>query len=122
MRSWRPRSRLSRATSTPAARSCERLEERGLGSTTGFSARLSGLARRRTDGVWLARIRLARGGGALTLNGHALVPGLVPDWLDTLRGEPAFAGAAFQTVRIDDTGKAEAPVSFGLSTEAEPGS
>ncbi len=98
------------------------VEERALGSTTGFSARLAGLARRRVEGVWLARIRLASGGSDLTLGGHALAPALVPDWLDALRGEPAFAGSAFETVRIEDTGKAGAPIAFGLSTHREPGS
>ncbi len=96
------------------------VEERALGSTTGFSARLAGLARRRVEGVWLARIRLARGGEEVTIGGHALAPALVPDWLEVLRGEPAFAGSAFQTVRIEETGKPEAPIGFGLSTSAEP--
>jgi type II secretory pathway component PulM len=98
------------------------VEQRALGSTTGFSARLAGLARRRVDGVWLARISLAGGGSDLTLGGHALVPALVPDWLEALRGEPAFAGSAFQTVRIEETGQPDAPVAFALSTRAEPGS
>lgn len=76
------------------------------GSGEGFSAHMSGLARRTVSGLWLGSIEIADGGHALALTGHALRPEAVPELLERLRAEPAFLGLAFRTFRLEESDEA----------------
>ena len=91
-----------------------------LGVTTGFADQMRSLAERRTQGVWLTRIDLRRGGQNVVLEGAALHEDLLPEFLERLAGrsgEARFTGGRFSQVtlnRIDD----ESPIRFELRTEA----
>ncbi len=73
----------------------------------GYASVLDALARERTDGVWLERIRVQRQ-GELLLQGRSLRPEAVPAFVHRLGREPEFIGQRFRTVRLDrEDGAAE---------------
>lgn len=80
-----------------------------------FSEVFVGLARNRVDGLWLNRVGLAAGGTEMWLRGQTLEPALVPKLLQTLSGEPAFAGRTFRKVTFERQGRdPDAVVDFEL--------
>lgn len=76
------------------------LSTRSFGVTTGFSSHLEGLARQHLDGMWLKRINLIDGGSRLSLAGSTFAPELIPQYLQRLSAEEVFAGAEFQTFKM----------------------
>lgn len=88
-----------------------------------FSSALVALARQRSDGLWLTRINLSASGQAMTLEGRTQQGESVPQYLQKLRDEPAFAGRAFSLFNLalneDKEGNKQAgPLSFTLKSEA----
>lgn len=88
-----------------------------------FSSALVALARQRSDGLWLTRITLSASGRAMTLEGRTQQGESVPQYLQKLRDEPAFAGRTFSlfNLSLDDelSGEKQAgPLSFSLKSEA----
>lgn len=88
-----------------------------------FSSALVALARQRSDGLWLTRINLSASGRAMTLEGRTQQGESVPQYLQKLRDEPAFAGRTFSlfNLSLDDelSGEKQAgPLSFSLKSEA----
>lgn len=73
----------------------------GIGSTHGFSAELTALARGPVPGLWLRRISLSAVGGPMSLHGDALEPDMVPRYLRALSRQPALAGARFDRLVIE---------------------
>jgi hypothetical protein len=72
----------------------------GLAHTTGFVAPLQAFARTATEGVWLTGLNLDNRHGSLVVEGRALDASLVPAYLQTLRGEPYFAGTTFSAIEL----------------------
>lgn len=88
-----------------------------------FSSALVALARQRSDGLWLTRINLSASGLAMTLEGRTQQGELVPQYLQKLRDEPAFAGRTFSlfNLSIDEkmlNEKQAGPLLFSLKSEA----
>lgn len=88
-----------------------------------FSSALVALARQRSDGLWLTRITLSASGRAMTLEGRTQQGESVPQYLQKLRDEPAFAGRTFSlfNLSLDDESSGEkqaGPLSFSLKSEA----
>ena len=83
----------------------------------GFSPYFRGLARRPVSGLWLEELQIE--GQALTLRGQALDPGLIPRFLQGLRGESVFDGHVFADVQFERQDSAEQPaVRFELRSLA----
>lgn len=91
------RAELERRRATLAALSRSDAVQRG------FSPHLEGLARRAGEGVWLQHISLRQGGQRLYLQGNALVPERVPEFIAALRAESIYAGTRFRRLAIDRT-------------------
>jgi Tfp pilus assembly protein PilN len=95
-----------------------------VGTTDGFSPFLLGLARRHVNGLWLQEIEIEESGKILDLKGRAIAPEAVPEFLEVLGQEPAFAGREFKTFALElappeeDAGPV---ISFVLSTEDRTG-
>ena len=77
------------------------LKEGTVGQVTGFSPRLVALARRPVEGLWLDHVVLSGLNGAMSLDGSALYPDLVPRYLTGLRAERALAGVRFDDFVIE---------------------
>lgn len=98
------------------AQSLALLASRELGSTRGFSDRLTGLARQHLDGLWLTRVEFA--GTQMALTGVALEESLVPRYLKLLGGEPVFEGTSFGHARLERTDSGAQGLRFELRTRA----
>jgi hypothetical protein len=103
---------LSSALDTHA-RALELLREGGAGQLSGFSARLSALARRPVEGLWLDHVVLSGLNGAMSVAGSALDPDLIPRYLHGLAAEPALQGVRFDDFAIErpDSRPAQEPAS-----------
>ncbi|MBC7982328.1 MAG: hypothetical protein H7Y02_00585 [Candidatus Obscuribacterales bacterium] len=88
-------------------RALDLLKNGAAGSSEGFAGRLSALARRHTDGLWLDRMLIGPSQnfganvGALLLEGRSVDAQLVPKYLQELAAEPELTGARFDVVVID---------------------
>lgn len=83
-----------------------------------FSSALIALARQRSDGLWLTRINLSASGQAMTLEGRTQEGELVPQYLQKLRDESAFAGRTFSLFNMALDDKQSGPLNFSLKSEA----
>ena len=92
------------------------VEQLSLGSETGFSEHLTGLARQDHPQLWLHRIYLQSGKHA-ELVGSAHQAEEVPIYLQRLSLEKAFSGTAFRSVIIARNEELASQIDFTLSTE-----
>lgn len=67
----------------------------------GFGDYLTGLARQSRDGLWLTGFTVAAGGGGMVLRGRTLDKGMLPEYVQRLNAEPAFAGKSFAGLQVD---------------------
>ncbi len=118
---------LARVTETISRRQrlLGRIETLAISGHSGFSGRLSALARQVPDNLWLTGIRLESFPPAtLTLKGQTRSADLVPPrYLERLGEEPAFIGETFSDFRISrpDGEAARQWVNFQIATENNGG-
>lgn len=67
----------------------------------GFSDYLTGLARQSREGLWLTGFTVTAGGGGMVLRGRTLDKGMLPEYVQRLNAEPAFAGKSFAGLQMD---------------------
>ncbi len=77
------------------------LEGGAVGSTKGFSAQLSALARHSMAGLWLRQITSSGLNGSMSLAGESVEPDRVPRYLRALATERALAGLRFDRLAIE---------------------
>ena len=83
------------------------LESGELGDTAGYSGYLRAYARQIPDGVWLTGFSIAGAGKQMTLDGGALRPELVPQYLQRLNREPVMRGRTFAALELRQPKAAE---------------
>lgn len=71
-----------------------------IGDTLGFSRHLSAFARQSFSGLWLTGLRVAAAGQDVVLEGRAVRPELVPNYLQRLNREDVMQGHAFAELEI----------------------
>jgi len=71
-----------------------------IGDTHGFSAHLTAFARQSFSGLWLTGLKVAGAGQDVVLEGRAIRPELVPDYLQRLNGEEVMRGHAFAELEM----------------------
>ena len=71
-----------------------------VGDATGHARFLRAFARQSLDGLWLTGLIIDGSGGEITVQGRALDPGLVPDYLRRLGNEPMLAGLRFDHLQM----------------------
>ena len=82
-------------------RTLELLRGGTAGQVGGFSARLTALARRPMQGLWLDHVVLSGMTDSMSVGGTALDPDLVPRYLRGLADEHALSGARFDELVIE---------------------
>jgi len=93
-----------------------RLEGGELLARGGFSAHFEGLARRRSQGVWLRAVRLEQGGREIALLGNALKRDDIPEWMAGLSREPVFQQRTFSGLTLTEPKQGQGWIEFNLST------
>ncbi len=83
-----------------------------------FSAILRGLSEQNIDGLWLTRIQYDTSERSVILEGSAEAPDRVPLYLKGLGQEPAYAGAQFDQLQMQET---EQGLSFLVNGELSLG-
>lgn len=76
------------------------LESGELGDTAGYSGYLRAYARQVPDGVWLTGFYIAGAGKQLAIDGGALRPELVPQYLQRLNREEVMRGRTFAALEL----------------------
>jgi hypothetical protein len=71
-----------------------------IGDTRGFSAHLAAFARQSFPGIWLTGLKVASAGQDVVLEGRAVRPELVPDYLRRLNREQVMRGHAFAELEM----------------------
>lgn len=116
---------LERVTETIARR--QRLLDRVEGLTannhSGFSGRMSALARQIPADLWLTTVRLQSVPATMSLEGKTRAADLVPHYLERLGDEPAFVGETFSGFRLGrpDDDASRQWVEFRVATEQGTG-
>ncbi len=78
-------------------RALDQLRAETAAQPAGFSTRLSALARRHTEGIWLERLTLGATNDSISISGSTLSADFVPRYLRSLASDPALNGG-----QIDD--------------------
>ena len=76
------------------------LQSGEFGNRTGYSEYLRAFARQANDGLWLTGFSLYGAGNEIGLQGRALQPTLVPEYISRLKREPTMRGKSFQTLEM----------------------
>lgn len=92
-----------------------------VGTRQGFSARLAALARQHVPGTWLRSVRIEEGGRRIVIVGSALAPELVPELVQRLTAEAAFAGSGFEQLELTRPQDAPSQVDFVLRSHSADG-
>lgn len=80
---------------------------------------LEGLARHRYQGVWLRRIQLGGGGKNIALDGTALHPEQVPQYLQSLGKKGVLSGQIFSRLKLVRLQDRPGQVDFNLESVVE---
>jgi len=96
----------------------------GLTHAAGFVGPLQAFGRATTEGVWLTGLTLDNRHGSMVVEGRALDASRVPALLQTLKGEPYFAGTHFSAIEMtagatDTALAADRALKFRIATPAE---
>ena len=67
---------------------------------SGYSDYLQALARQVVSGLWLTGLTIAGAGNGIELDGRALHPELVPEYIKRLKREPVMAGKSFSALQM----------------------
>jgi hypothetical protein len=77
------------------------LRSGAVGQVGGFSSRLTALARRAIDGVWIDHVILSGLNDSMSVGGTAVSPELIPRYLAGLGAEQALRGVRFDAFAIE---------------------
>ena len=71
-----------------------------LGNTRGFSGYFQALSRQNVPGLWITGFQVVGTGSEMAINGRALQPQMVPEFIATLKREPLLSGQTFSTLNM----------------------
>jgi len=78
------------------------LESGKLGTTSGFSALMTGFARQTTSDLWLTGFTVTIGGEEIEIHGRLFDPAKLPAYVRGLSSEPVFQGRRFAALEMKD--------------------
>jgi hypothetical protein len=82
-------------------RALQLLKSGAAGQTTGFAARMEGLARRHVEGLWIDHLIISGTNGSMSIAGATLNADIVPVYLQSLAQEQVLNGTRFDEFMID---------------------
>jgi Tfp pilus assembly protein PilN len=71
-----------------------------IGNTDGYSPYFRAFARQSMEGVWLTGLNLSGAGNEIGLQGRAIKPDLLPNYINRLKTETVMQGKSFGTLEI----------------------
>jgi hypothetical protein len=77
------------------------LKRGDFGNTSGYAEYFKALARQNVGGLWLTGVSIIGAGNEIGVQGRALQPSLVPNFIGRLTRESVMRGKAFDSLRID---------------------
>jgi cell division protein FtsB len=92
------------------------LTGKSFGNTESFAGQFTGLARQRIEGLWLTGLHIRAGGTRLDMQGNALKPELVPQYLQRLSQETVFQGTEFESFLMARRKEAPRWIEFSLQS------
>lgn len=101
------------------ARIKELIQQQDFGNAEGFSSQLTALAQNSTEDISLSSFYLLDGGAYVELEGVAHRAGAVPQYLQRLHSEKAFARTSFGVMRLTQDEKNNAQHYFRISKAAD---
>ena len=96
------------------------LSGKQFGNQHGFVEQVTGLARQRIEGMWLTGLQIKQGGIHLGMQGNALKPELLPQYLQRLANESVFKGTEFTTFLMQRREEAPHWIEFKLQSIEQP--
>jgi len=78
----------------------EVLKGGGFGGSTGFSGLMQAFARQNVDGLWLVSFSANGAGDQMRINGRALAPDMIPEYLGRLSAEQSLRGRVFTGLTV----------------------
>lgn len=78
----------------------EKLKSVGLGRGNGFSGLMQAFARQNVNGLWLIGFSANGAGDQMRINGRALTPDMIPEYLGKLSAEQSMRGRAFTRLQV----------------------
>jgi Tfp pilus assembly protein PilN len=85
------------------------LDSGRFGNSTGFASVMTGFARQTRSDLWLTGFRVTMGGDEIEIRGRALDPATLPQYMQSLSGEPVFQGRRFAALEMQDVEPEEVP-------------
>lgn len=76
------------------------IAEGKLGNASGYAEYFRALARQNLNGLWLTGVAIAGAGTDIAVQGNALQPTLIPQYIARLTGEPVMRGKSFARLEI----------------------
>lgn len=78
----------------------EVLKGGGLGGNKGFSGLMQAFARQNVNGLWLVGFSANSTGDQMRINGRALTPDMIPEYLRKLSAEQSLRGREFTSLQV----------------------
>jgi hypothetical protein len=91
------------------------LQQGTLGNTAGYAEYFRALARQNVGGLWLTGVSIAGAGADVGVQGRAMQPTLIPQYIGRLKSERVMQGKTFATL---DIARPDAEAAPGLATPA----
>lgn len=95
-----------------------------LGNTAGYAEYFRAFSRQNVNGLWLTGLTISGAGNDIGVQGRAMQPTLIPNYIARLTGERVMHGKTFASLDIGrpemQAPAAPAPVSAGAATPPAP--
>jgi hypothetical protein len=96
------------------------LHQADFGNTQGYSGYFNGFARSTVNGLWLTGVSISSAGNDIGIEGRALRPELVPQFIQRLAGDPVFHGKRFGSLEIVPATETAAASAADVAVAAAP--
>lgn len=87
------------------------LKSGAIGSNKGFSGLMQAFARQNVDGLWLIGFSANGAGDQMRINGRALTPDMIPEYLSKLSTEQSLRGRTFTGLQVTQSKQEPAEIS-----------
>ena len=97
------------------------LQQGALGNSAGYAEYFRAFARQNVNGLWLTGVTIAGAGTDIGVEGRAMQPILIPQYIARLKTERVMRGKTFASLDITRPDAALAPAAASAVAAAQPG-